>query len=265
MVLAIHCPVHAGGRRGRGHGHDRLGLRERLGSHAYTSSGSSSSWTQTGNYASGSGSITQSGALSGLSVAESLQSQWQEGYTITSLPGQATTTTGGASGNSQASGVASSYSNYGGLTESAGSSGSGYSYSSGSSWSSGNTAVDHYNDQTTWSEPYTAVGQSSGSGSGSGATTADQVWGNIAYTWASGSWWRSQSPGSGSGSGHGSGSGSGGTVTSGSSSSGGSSSGSYNQAVFASGFGVMAYAGYYGAGSRFDGDWAWGEGWTARA
>ena len=137
------------------------------GSHAYTSSGSSSSWTQTGNYASGSGSITQSGASSGLSVAESLQSQWQEGYTITSLPGQATTTTGGASGNSQASGVASSYSNYGGLTESAGSSGSGYSYSSGSSWSSGNTAVDHYNDQTTWSEPYTAVGQSSGSGSGS--------------------------------------------------------------------------------------------------
>ena len=48
-------------------------------------------------------------------------------------------------------------------------------------------------------------------------------------------------------------------------SSGGSSSGSYNQDVFASGFGVMAYAGYNSTGSRFDGGWAWGEGWSGVA
>ena len=88
------------------------------GGHAYTSSGSSSSWSQTGDYAAGNGSVTQSSASSGLSLTESLQSQWQEGYIITSLPGLATATTGGASGSSQASGDASSFNDSGGTTES---------------------------------------------------------------------------------------------------------------------------------------------------
>jgi trimeric autotransporter adhesin len=61
------------------------------GTHSYTSSGASDYWSQTGNYAAGSGSLSQSHGSWGQTVTESLQSSWQEGYTFTTLPGQATT------------------------------------------------------------------------------------------------------------------------------------------------------------------------------
>jgi Putative Ig domain len=226
------------------------------GSHSYTSNETADSRSQTGDYAAGNGSITQSSASSGLSVTESLQSLWQEAYTITSLPGLATTTTGGASGSSQASGDASSYSNTSNLSESASNS-SGYSYSMGMSQSTGQTAQDHYHDQTIWSELYYAVAAwASGGilGSMPGATTVDHVWGNATYQGGS-------VAGSGLGSGM-SGSGSGLTVSSGSSTSGGSSSASYDQDIFTLGFSIMGYGAYYCVGSRFDGGWSWGQNWA---
>ncbi len=100
------------------------------GNYSYSSSGTSDSWLLSGDYAGGNGSSGGTHGAWGQSVTESLQSQWQEGYVITSLPAQATTTTGGASGSSQASGDASSYESGSGWSESdyGGGSGSGYSY-----------------------------------------------------------------------------------------------------------------------------------------
>ena len=216
------------------------------GNHAYTSSGFSSSWAQTGNYAAGNGTSSGTSASSGLSVAESMQSQWQEGYTITAGPA-GTTTTGGASGSGEASGNASWHSSGSGFAESD-TSGSGHSYASGTSWSSGVSGQDNYNDQTSWSEPWNLVGASS-SGSSSSGTTLDHVWGSATSGWSSGSWWSSQGSGSGSGSG-----------SSGSLSTSGSGSGGYDQYVNYPSF--YQGAGFHGTGASGDLGWAWGVGWT---
>ena len=209
------------------------------GNHTYSSSGSSSGWSQTGDYAAGNGTSSRSSASSGLSLAESLQSQWQENYVITAGP-TGTTTTGGASGSSQASGDASWYNNASGFSESD-SGGSGYSYASGNNWASGASGQDNYNDQSSWSEPYNLVGTSS-----SGATV-DHVWGSETNTWSNGTWSSSQGSGSGSGSG-----------SSTSFSTSGSGSSSYDQNVGYSGF--YQDAGYSGMGAAADAGWSWGVG-----
>ncbi len=170
------------------------------GSHTYSSSGTGDVWSQTGDYAAGDGSSGGADGATGASLTESLQSQWQENYVLSAGPA-GTTTTGGASGSSEAIGDASSYTSGNGWSESDGGggsgsgSGSGYSDASGESWSSGATTQDHYDDQSSWSEPWNQVGASS-----SGATV-DHVWGEETNTWGSSSWWSSQSSGSGSGSG----------------------------------------------------------------
>ena len=220
------------------------------GNHTYSSSGASASWSQTGDYAAGDGTASGASASSGLSLTESMQSQWQENYTITAGP-TGTTTTGGASANGQASGAASWYNSGSGFTESDGSS-SGYSFASGNNWASGASGQDNYNDQTSWSEPYNLVGSSSGSSSG---TTVDHVWGSATNTWSSGTWSSSQGYGSGSGSGFGNGSGS---STSFSTSSSGSSG--YDLDVSYSGF--YQGAGYSGMGAGADAGWVWGVGWA---
>ena len=209
------------------------------GSHSYSSSGAASSWTQTGNYAAGNGTSSGTNASSGTSLTESMQSQWQEGYVITSGP-TGTTTTGGASGSSQASGNSSSYSDSSGFAESASSS-SGFSNASGTGWWSNVAGQDHYSDQSSWAEPWNLVGMSS-----SGATTVDHVWGNETNAWGSSGW--SSSAGSGSGSGS-------------STSSSGSLSSSYNQDVGYSGFST-ANGGSSGlAAPGADPGWSWGVGW----
>ncbi len=105
------------------------------------------------------------------------------------------------------------------------------SYASGESWSSGNVSQDHYNDQSSWSEPYDQVGTSSS------GTTVDHVWGSSTNTWGSSDWWSSQGSGSGSGGG---------------SSTGGSNSGGYDLYV--------AYSGFY-QDAGYDAGWRWGVGW----
>ena len=71
------------------------------GSHGYASGQTNDWWDQTGDYAGGNGTSSQSEDASGLALTETMQSQWQEGHTITALPGQSATTTGGASGSSE--------------------------------------------------------------------------------------------------------------------------------------------------------------------
>ena len=168
-----------------------------------------------------------------------MQSQWQENYVLTSGP-TGTTTTGGASGSSQASGDSSSYSDSSGFAESATSS-SGYSSASGAGWWSNVAGQDHYNDQTTWAEPWNLVWMSA-----SGGTTVDHVWGEETNAWGSSGW--SSSAGSGSGSGS-------------STSSSGSLSSSYNQDVGYSGFSTAngGSSGLPAPGA--DPGWRWGQGW----
>ena len=217
------------------------------GNHTYSSSGTADSWSQTGDYAAGNGTSSETSASSGVSLTESLQSQWQENYVISAGP-TGTTTTGGASGSSQASGDASWYEGDSGSAESE-SSGYGYSDASGTSWASGVSGQDHYDDQSSWSEPWNLVGTSSGSSSS--GTTVDHVWGDATLTWSSGGW-SSQSYGSGSGSGHGSGS-------STSFSTSGSTSSSYDQDVGYTGF--YQNAGFSNLAPGADGGWRWGVGW----
>ncbi len=185
------------------------------GTHGYASGTASDSWSQSGSYAGGNGSSSASHASSGQSVTETLQSGWQEGYTITSGP-SGTVTSGGASGSSRLTGDASSWSDSSGSTESASSYGSGYAYASGQDWADYENTQDHYDDQSSWSEPYNQLGLS-----GSGATTADHVWGDYASGGSGDNWWTSQGSGSG---------------TSGGSSWADGSSGGYDQQVSYPGF-----------------------------
>jgi Putative Ig domain len=221
------------------------------GTHTYTSNGTTDFWAQTGDYAAGNGFSSQGHGIWGESITESLQSSWQEGYTFTSLPGQATITTGGASGSSHNSGDYSSNQSGSGMSEWDTSNG-GYASASGLTWASGFARQDHYDDPSSWSEPYNPGGGSPGASSS--GTAVDHVWGGVTSSWSSGSWWTSQGYASGSGSGAG----------------GGSSSGS---SIFTSGTGsssydlYVGYPGFYQGGfagpvPALDAGWSWGEGWV---
>ncbi len=97
-----------------------------MGLHTYSSGDTSDSWSQTSGYAGGNGTASESEDTASLSVTETLTSQWQEGYTITSLPDQATTTVGDSSEGVVADGN-STFSNYNSEQYQSDSSGSGYS------------------------------------------------------------------------------------------------------------------------------------------
>ena len=102
LVVAVQRPVHPRRQR-RGHDRhhgERLRQRQRQ-PRRYVDEYVGSSWSSSGDFAAGNGSASAVHAASNATIAENLQTQWQENYTITSLPGQATTTVGNASASSQ--------------------------------------------------------------------------------------------------------------------------------------------------------------------
>ena len=152
------------------------------------------SWSSSGDFAAGNGSASAVHAASNATIAENLQTQWQENYTITSLPGQATTTVGNASASSHLTGDASWSGSSSGYSETAFTTSSGFGEASGSDDSGSSGAADHYDDQSSWSQNYAADGTIT-----SQSSAVNHIWGDFFWQGQEDSWYESYGAGSSSG------------------------------------------------------------------